>query len=64
MGAAYLCAEGGVSPAVIENQTAYLACWLKKLRDDRKLIVHAAAQAQRGLGRTVKSGDFAYLSEK
>jgi antirestriction protein ArdC len=47
MGAAYLCAEGGISPAVIENQSAYLAGWLKKLRDDRKLIVHAAAQAQR-----------------
>jgi antirestriction protein ArdC len=46
MGAAYLCAEGGISPAVIENQTACLAGWLKKLRDDRKLIVHAAAQAQ------------------
>ena len=47
MGAAYLCAEGGISPAVIENQSAYLGGWLKKLRDDRKLIVHAAAQAQR-----------------
>jgi antirestriction protein ArdC len=47
LGAAYLCAEGGISAAVIENQSAYLAGWLKKLRDDRKLIVHAAAQAQR-----------------
>jgi len=47
MGAAYLCAESGISPAVIENQAAYVAGWLKKLRDDRKLVVHAAAQAQR-----------------
>jgi antirestriction protein ArdC len=46
MGAAYLCAESGISPAVIANQAAYLAGWLKKLRDDRKLVVHAAAQAQ------------------
>ena len=46
MGAAYLCAESGISPAVIENQAAYVAGWLKKLRDDRKLVVHAAAQAQ------------------
>ena len=46
MGAAYLCAEWGISPAVIENQAAYVAGWLKKLRDDRKLVVHAAAQAQ------------------
>jgi antirestriction protein ArdC len=47
MGAAYLCAESGTSPAVIENQAAYISGWLKKLRDDRKLVVHAAAQAQR-----------------
>ena len=46
MGAAYLCAESGISPTVIENQAAYVAGWLKKLRDDRKLVVHAAAQAQ------------------
>ena len=47
MSAAYLCAEAGISPAVLENQAAYIAGWLKKLRDDRKLVVHAAAQAQK-----------------
>ena len=46
MGAAFLCAEAGISPVVIENQAAYVAGWLKKLGDDRKLLVHAAAQAQ------------------
>jgi antirestriction protein ArdC len=46
MGAAYLCAEAGISNAVIANQAAYVAGWLKKLRDDRKLLVHSAAQAQ------------------
>jgi len=51
MGAAYLCAEAGISTAVIENQAAYVAGWLKKLRDDPKLLIHAAAQgtARRGL---------------
>jgi len=47
MGAAFLCAEAGISNAVIGNQAAYIAGWLKKLRDDRKLVVHAAAQAQK-----------------
>ncbi len=47
MGAAYLCTEAGISTAVIENQAAYLAGWLGKLRNDRKLLIHAAAQAQR-----------------
>ncbi len=46
MGAAFLCAEAGISNAVIDNQAAYVAGWLKKLRDDRKLLIHAAAQAQ------------------
>jgi len=46
MGAAYLCAEAGISNAVVENQAAYVAGWLKKLRDDHKLLIHAAAQAQ------------------
>ena len=47
MGAAYLCAESRISPAVIENQAAYVAGWLKKLRDDRRLVIRAAGQAQR-----------------
>jgi antirestriction protein ArdC len=47
MGAAYLCAEAKISNVVLENQAAYVAGWLKKLRDDRKLLIHAAAQAQR-----------------
>ena len=47
MGAAYLCAEAGISNAVIANQAAYVAGWLRKLRDDRKLVIHAAAQAQK-----------------
>jgi antirestriction protein ArdC len=47
MGAAFLCAEAGISAPVIANQAAYVAGWLKKLRDDRRLVVFAAAQAQR-----------------
>jgi antirestriction protein ArdC len=31
---------------VIANQAAYVAGWLRKLREDRKLLVHSAAQAQ------------------
>jgi antirestriction protein ArdC len=47
MGAAYLCAEAGISPVVIENQAAYVAGWLSKLREDRKVLIYAAAQAQK-----------------
>jgi antirestriction protein ArdC len=47
MTSAFLCAEVGISPAVIDNQAAYVAGWLKKLRDDRRMVVIAAAQAQK-----------------
>lgn len=46
-GAAYLCAEAGISPAVITNQAAYLQGWIARLRADSRLIVSAAAQAQK-----------------
>ena len=47
LGAAYLCAEAGISNVVIANQAAYCSGWLVRLRDDRKLLIHAAAQAQK-----------------
>lgn len=46
-GAAFLCAQAGISAPVIDNQAAYIASWLKALQDDRKLVVMAAAQGQR-----------------
>jgi antirestriction protein ArdC len=47
MGAAFLCAEAGIWPAVIANQAAYIQGWLAKLRGDIRMVVVAAAQAQR-----------------
>ena len=45
--AAYLCAEAGISPAVLDNQAAYIQGWLKKLSSDKRMVVTAAAQAQK-----------------
>lgn len=47
MGAAFLCGEAGVVEATIEQSAAYVQGWLKALKDDRKLVVVAAAQAQK-----------------
>jgi antirestriction protein ArdC len=47
MGVAFLCAEASISPAVIDNQAAYIQGWLAKLRSDKRLVVIAAAQAQK-----------------
>jgi antirestriction protein ArdC len=47
MGAAFLCAEAGISPAVVENQAAYIQGWLGKIRSDKRLVTMTAAQAQK-----------------
>jgi antirestriction protein ArdC len=51
MGAAFLCGHCGIENRTIQESAAYIQGWLERLRDDRKLIVHAATQAQ-------KAGDF------
>ena len=47
MTAAYLCGITGIENRTIDNSATYVANWLRQLRDQRKLIIHAAAQAQR-----------------
>jgi antirestriction protein ArdC len=47
MGAAFLCGQAGIEETTLENSAAYLQNWLKQLQNDKKLIVQAAAQAQR-----------------
>lgn len=47
LGAAFLCARAGISPATLEDSASYLANWLQKLREDKRLIVTAAGAAQR-----------------
>lgn len=49
MGAGFLCAISGIENATLENSAAYIANWLGRLKDDRKLVVHAAAQAQKAV---------------
>jgi antirestriction protein ArdC len=43
MGASFLCGHCGIENAVVANSAAYIAGWLKKLRDDKRLVIHAAA---------------------
>jgi antirestriction protein ArdC len=46
VGAAFLCAEAGVEPATLENSAAYVAAWIRVLKGDSRVVVHAAAAAQ------------------
>ena len=47
MGAAFLCGETGILEPCIDQSSAYIAGWLKALKNDRKLVVTAAGQAQK-----------------
>ena len=47
MGAAMLCGVTGISPVTLDQSAAYIAGWLRALKDDRKLLVGAAGKAQR-----------------
>lgn len=50
--AAYLCAETGISNALVEaNHTAYIQSWLRALKNDKKLLITAAQRAQRAADR-------------
>jgi antirestriction protein ArdC len=47
VGAAMLCSVAGIDNHTIENSASYLQSWLRALKEDKKLIVQASAQAQR-----------------
>jgi antirestriction protein ArdC len=50
MGAAFLAAEAGIdAEGLMDNSAAYVASWLKALRNDKKLVVFAGAQAQKAV---------------
>lgn len=46
LGAAFLCADLGITPKPREDHAAYLAHWVKVLREDKRAIFSAAAHAQ------------------
>lgn len=47
LGAAFLCADLGITPTVREDHAAYLDHWLTVLKEDKRAIFQAAAYAQR-----------------
>lgn len=48
-GACYLASFAGILSGEVSNSAAYIKGWLKKLKDDKKLIVFAASFAQRAV---------------
>lgn len=50
MGAGYLsCHTGILNEDLLENTAAYIEAWLKKLRNDKTLVIEAASRAQKAV---------------
>lgn len=47
MGAAMLCGVAGIDNDTISNSASYIHSWLRSLKEDSRLVVQAAAQAQK-----------------
>lgn len=47
MGAAFLCGMTGIEKKTIESTAAYIASWLQVFRKDKRMLLIAAAQAQK-----------------
>ncbi len=56
MGAAFLCGITGIENETINNSAAYLHNWLKSLKGDSRLVLVAAAQAQKAVDYILPSG--------
>lgn len=49
MGSTFLCAMTGISPKVIDNQSAYIANWLKVLKNDKRMVINASSASQKAV---------------
>lgn len=54
MGATFLCSHTGIEKKTIENHAAYIKGWLSRLRNDKKMVIIAAAQAQKACDYLLK----------
>lgn len=64
MGAAFLCGQAEIAEQTMENSAAYIQGWLAQLKNDKTLMVQAAAQAQKAadfiLNRTFAESEVAH----
>ncbi|MFN0183057.1 MAG: ArdC family protein [Aquabacterium sp.] len=50
LGAAFLCCDLGVTSEAREDHAAYLASWIKAMKEDNRVIFRAAAAAEKAAG--------------
>lgn len=49
LGAAFLCADLGITPETRDDHAAYIASWLEALKNDKRFIFTAASHAQKAV---------------
>ena len=49
MGGAMLSGTCGIEQKTIENSASYISTWMKRIRDDKKLVISASSQAQKAV---------------
>lgn len=49
MGAAYLCHLTGIQNATIDNSAAYIKSWIRKFKEDKKMLLIASSMAQKAV---------------
>lgn len=49
LGSAFLCADLRITPEVREDHAAYIASWIKVLKDDKRAVFSAASHASRAV---------------
>jgi len=49
MGAAFLCGFAGIENRTIDNSAAYSQGWIKAIKEDKKIVITAAAAAQKAV---------------
>ena len=47
MGATMLCGVAGIDNSTLENSASYIDSWLRALKKESRLVLQAAAQAQK-----------------
>lgn len=55
--ATFLCAHCRIEQETIENSAAYIKSWMRVLRDDPKMLVHAGGQAQKAADYILNKAD-------
>ena len=65
IGASFLCGTTGLDTgSIFTNQVAYLKSWLKALKNDKRMIIQAAAQAQKAVDHILDVKSYESTSDK